>query len=174
MGLPDGNGNDFIRDIRGWSEVPIIVLSARIDEQDKVAALDAGANDYLTKPFGVAELMARIRTALRRRLRVEDENKLLHLGNVVIDMANRRITKNSAEIHLTQIEFRLLTALLNHPGKVMTHRHLLREVWGPNHIEDSHYLRIYMGHLRQKLEDDPARPRYLITETGIGYRLVCQ
>jgi two-component system KDP operon response regulator KdpE len=175
LGLPDGDGKDFIRDVRAWSDMPIVVLSARVDEYDKVAALDAGADDYLTKPFGVAELMARVRVAMRRRVRAgEDRGSLVQLGNVMIDLANRRVTKNDVDVHLTQIEFRLLSVLLSHPEKVLTHRHLLREVWGPTHVEHGHYLRIYMGHLRQKLEDNPARPKFLITETGVGYRFVCQ
>jgi two-component system KDP operon response regulator KdpE len=173
LGLPDGDGRDFIRELRAWSTLPIIVLSARIEEADKVGALDAGADDYLTKPFGVGELLARVRAALRRHRRgVEDESPLARFGEVVVDLANRRVTRGEEEVHLTQVEFRLLAMLLNHPGKVLTHRMLLREVWGPAYVEHSHYLRIYMGHLRQKLEADPARPRHLLTETGIGYRFV--
>jgi two-component system, OmpR family, KDP operon response regulator KdpE len=173
LGLPDGDGRDFIRELRAWSTLPIIVLSARIEEADKVGALDAGADDYLTKPFGVGELLARVRAALRRHRRgVEDESPLVRFGEVVVDLANRRVTRGEEEVHLTQVEFRLLAMLLNHPGKVLTHRMLLREVWGPTYVEHSHYLRIYMGHLRQKLEADPARPRHLLTETGIGYRFV--
>lgn len=173
LGLPDGDGTDFIRQFRGWSSVPIVVLSARAEEHDKVQALDAGADDYLSKPFGMAELLARVRASLRRRTRTGEEGSpVMRFGNVVVDLANRLVSKDDKELHLTQIEFRLLAILLSHPGKVLTHRHLLREVWGPSHVEDSHYLRIYMGHLRQKLEDDPARPKHLITETGIGYRFV--
>jgi two-component system KDP operon response regulator KdpE len=173
LGLPDGEGTDFIREVRAWSAMPIVVLSARVEERDKVEALDAGADDYLTKPFGVAELLARVRASLRRRTRPGDEqNAVVRFGDVVVDLANRHISKSGQEVHLTQIEFRLLAVLLSHPGKVLTHRHLLREVWGPPYVEHGHYLRIYMGHLRQKLEDDPARPRHLITETGIGYRFV--
>jgi len=173
LGLPDGDGTDFIREVRAWSGMPIVVLSARVEEDDKVAALDAGADDYLTKPFGVAELLARVRASLRRHARAgEGLGPSVQFGEVVVDLANRRITKAGTEVHLTQIEFRLLTVLLSHPGKVLTHRHLLREVWGPPYVEHNHYLRIYMGHLRQKLEDDPARPQHLVTETGIGYRFV--
>ena len=173
LGLPDGDGTDFIREVRAWSGMPIVVLSARVEEHDKVAALDAGADDYLSKPFGVGELLARVRAALRRHARAgEGPGSSVQFGDVVVDLANRRVTKAGEETHLTQIEFRLLAVLLSHPGKVLTHRHLLREVWGPPYIEQSHYLRIYMGHLRQKLEDDPARPRHLITETGIGYRFM--
>lgn len=173
LGLPDGDGTDFIRAVRGWSSLPILVLSARAEELDKVEALDAGADDYLTKPFGVSELLARVRVALRRRSHgAEDEGPVVRFGDVTVDLTNRLVTKNENDVHLTQIEFRLLATLLAHPGKVLTHRQLLRDVWGPSHVEHSHYLRIYMGHLRQKLEDDPARPRHLITETGIGYRFV--
>lgn len=173
LGLPDGDGRDFIRALRGWSSMPIVVLSARVEEQDKVEALDAGADDYLSKPFGVAELLARVRVSLRRRGRAgEEQGPEARFGDVVVDMSKRRVSKGGQEVHLTQIEFRLLAVLLSHPGKVLTHRQLLREVWGPSHVEHGHYLRIYMGHLRQKLEDNPARPKHLITETGIGYRFV--
>lgn len=173
LGLPDGNGIDFIRAVRAWSAMPIIVLSARVEERDKVEALDAGADDYLSKPFGVAELLARTRAALRRVAYAGDEQgPLVRFGDVVVDLANRRVSRNGAEIHLTQTEFRLLVVLLQHPGKVLTHRQLLRDVWGPPYVEHSHYLRIYMGHLRRKLEADPARPKHLITETGIGYRFL--
>ena len=149
LGLPDGDGIDFIRDLRQWSQMPIIVLSARSEEHDKIAALDAGADDYLSKPFGIGELQA-----------------------LEVNIPARRILRGSEEIHLTPIEFRLLAALLNNPGKVLTQRQLLNQVWGPNAVEHSHYLRIYMGHLRQKLEADPARPQHLLTETGIGYRFM--
>jgi two-component system KDP operon response regulator KdpE len=173
LGLPDGDGTDFIRAVRAWSGMPIIVLSARVGEHDKVEALDAGADDYLSKPFGVAELLARVRASLRRLARSGDEQgPVVRFADVVVDLANRHVTRGEQEVHLTQVEFRLLAVLLSHPGKVLTHRLLLREVWGPSHVEHSHYLRIYMGHLRQKLEADPARPRHLITETGIGYRFV--
>jgi len=173
LGLPDGDGTDFIRAVRAWSGMPIIVLSARAGEHDKVEALDAGADDYLSKPFGVAELLARMRASLRRTARSGDEQgSVLRFADVVVDLADRRVTRGEQEVHLTQVEFRLLAVLLSHPGKVLTHRLLLREVWGPSHVEHSHYLRIYMGHLRQKLEADPARPRHLITETGIGYRFI--
>jgi two-component system KDP operon response regulator KdpE len=173
LGLPGGDGTDFIREVRAWSTMPIVVLSARVEEHDKVEALDAGADDYLTKPFGVAELLARVRAALRRHTRAgEEQGPVARFGDVVVDLANRQVSKAGQEVHLTQIEFRLLAVLLSHPGKVLTHRQLLREVWGPPYVEHSHYLRIYMGHLRQKLETNPARPRHLITETGVGYRLV--
>lgn len=177
LGLPDGDGIDLIRDVRGWSTVPIIVLSARADESDKIAALDAGADDYLTKPFGVGELLARVRANLRRPRAGaggEDASPLLRFGDVEVDRQARIVRRAGREVHLTPIEYRLLLALLAHAGRVLTHRQLLREVWGPSHAEQSHYLRIYMGHLRQKLEADPAQPRHLLTETGVGYRLVLQ
>ena len=171
LGLPDGDGQDFIRDLRRWSPIPVIVLSARVDETDKVKALDAGADDYLIKPFGIGELLARVRVALRRRGQVTDSpSPLVQLGDVSIDLVSRRITRGDEEIHLTPIEFRLLGELLAHPDKVLTHRQLLLAVWGPTFVEHNHYLRIYMGHLRQKLEQDPTLPRYLLTETGVGYR----
>ncbi|OYY75458.1 MAG: DNA-binding response regulator [Gammaproteobacteria bacterium 28-57-27] len=173
LGLPDMDGSEVIRSVRGWSSLPIIVLSARVQENDKVLALDAGADDYLTKPFGVAELMARIRAHLRRRDQMQGSTEQsFRLGDTLIDFTTRVVTRRGVPVHLTPTEYRLLTVLARNTGKVMTHRHLLREVWGPSHAESSHYLRIYMGHLRQKLEDDPAQPRHLITETGIGYRLV--
>lgn len=172
LGLPDGDGLDFIRDLRQWSQTPIIVLSARTEEQDKIAALDAGADDYLSKPFGIGELQARLRVALRRHGSGSQSDPLVTFSDVRVDLAARRIQRGEEEIHLTPIEFRLLSVLIGHHGKVLTQRQLLREVWGPNAVEHSHYLRIYMGHLRQKLENDPARPRHFITETGIGYRFM--
>jgi two-component system, OmpR family, KDP operon response regulator KdpE len=175
LGLPDMDGVDVIRDIRSWTALPIVVLSARTQESDKIDALDAGADDYLTKPFGVGELMARVRVALRRRATVDtdgQENREFRFGDVRVDLINRQIYRAEQQIHLTAIEYRLLTVLIRNAGKVLTHRQLLKEVWGPSHIESSHYLRTYMAHLRQKLESDPAQPRHLITETGVGYRLV--
>jgi two-component system KDP operon response regulator KdpE len=173
LGLPDGDGVDFIRSVRTFSALPILVLSARTEETSKVAALDAGADDYLTKPFGVAELTARVRAMLRRGTRTSDnESPTVSFGDVTVDLANHSVTRGGNSIHLTPVEFRLLAQLAAHPGKVLTHRALLREVWGPSHVEHSHYLRIYMAHLRQKLEPDPARPRHLLTETGVGYRFV--
>lgn len=175
LGLPDGDGLDVIRDVRGWSAVPIVVLSARADEADKIAALDAGADDYLTKPFGVGELLARVRANLRRpRAAGADgapEELLFSFGDVVVDRQARLVRRGGAEVHLTPIEYRLLTVLMTHAGRVLTHRQLLREVWGPAHAGQNHYLRIYMGHLRQKLEADPAQPKHLLTETAVGYRL---
>ncbi|WP_170975393.1 two-component system response regulator KdpE [Martelella alba] len=172
LGLPDGNGVDFIRDLRQWSAVAILVLSARSDEQDKIDALDAGADDYLTKPFGIGELLARVRVALRRPQRGEDKPSTVNFSAISVDLVNHQVTRDGENLHLTPIEFRLLATLLSYQGKVVTQRQLLREVWGPNAVEHSHYLRIYMGHLRQKLETDPARPCHLLTETGIGYRFV--
>lgn len=172
LGLPDGDGIDFIRDLRQWSQIPIIVLSARTEESDKITALDAGADDYLSKPFGIGELQARLRVALRRHAASTPDEPVVTFSNIRVDLANRRIQRNDEEIHLTPIEFRLLAVLLNNHGKVLTQRQLLSQVWGPNAVEHSHYLRIYMGHLRQKLEVDPARPCHLITETGIGYRFM--
>jgi Response regulators consisting of a CheY-like receiver domain and a winged-helix DNA-binding domain len=174
LGLPDMDGVEVIRDLRAWTELPIIVLSARAQEADKIDALDSGADDYLTKLFGVGELMARIRVVLRRRAAPEDEHQIreFHFGDVRVDLLHRRIYHQDQEIHLTSIEYRLLTVLIRNVGKVLTHRQLLKEVWGPSHVESSHYLRTYMAHLRQKLESDPAQPKHLITETGVGYRLV--
>ncbi|WPU21802.1 two-component system response regulator KdpE [Cedecea neteri] len=172
LGLPDGDGIDFIRDFRQWSQTPVIVLSARSDEQAKIAALDAGADDFLSKPFGIGELQARLRVALRRHASIVQPDPVYQFSEIRVDLASRRITRGEEEIHLTPIEFRLLATLLNNHGKVLTQRQLLNQVWGPNAVEHSHYLRIYMGHLRQKLESDPARPRHLLTETGIGYRFM--
>lgn len=173
LGLPDGDGTDLVRDLRTWSAVPIIVLSARTDENDKVAVLDAGADDYLTKPFGVPELLARARANLRRqRNTAVPMNPRFEFGDVTVDLVARNVQKKGADIHLTPIEYRLLTVLITNVGRVLTHRQLLREVWGANQSESHHYLRVYMGHLRQKLEDDPAQPKHLITETAVGYRLV--
>lgn len=171
LGLPDMDGIDVIRDLRAWNQIPVLVLSAREAENEKVAALDAGADDYLVKPFGTAELLARVRVALRHARRSDDGEVVFSFGDVHLDLAARLVQKGNAEIHLTPIEYRLLTTLVAHAGKVLTHRQLLREVWGPNSVEHSHYLRIYMAQLRQKLENDPARPRHLLTETGVGYRL---
>ncbi len=170
LGLPDGDGVDFIRDLRAWSGVPILVLSARVEEYDKVAALDAGADDYLVKPFGVAELLARVRAVSRRYLQDPGGASVVTFGQIHVDLEMRQVTRADQPVRLTPIEFRLLSVLVSRPDKVLTHRQLLREVWGPVYVERSHYLRIYMGHLRQKLEADPTRPRHFITETGIGYR----
>jgi two-component system KDP operon response regulator KdpE len=171
LGLPDGNGIDLIRDLRGWSDVPVLILSARSQENDKIDALDAGADDYLTKPFSVGELRARVRALLRRRARSgEGATPLVEFGEVKVDLSRRVVSRAGAEVHLTPIEYRLLATLLGHPGKVLTQRNLLREIWGPSYIESSHYLRVYVGHLRQKLEIDPTQPSHFLTETGVGYR----
>jgi two-component system KDP operon response regulator KdpE len=173
LGLPDIDGVDLIRQLRAWSTLPVLVLSARSDEGKKVDALDAGADDYLTKPFGTSELMARIRAQLRRRGAGEGEAEpVFRFGEVTVDFPNRTVTRGDAAVHLTPTEYKLLAALVRNAGKVLTHTQLLREAWGTGYAERSHYLRIYMGHLRQKLEADPARPAHIITETGVGYRLV--
>jgi two-component system, OmpR family, KDP operon response regulator KdpE len=173
LGLPDGDGIDFIIDVRNWSSVPIIVLSARTQESEKIRALDTGADDYLTKPFGVGELLARVRSTLRRHHQpTADQQGVIQFGDVKVDIKARLVKKAEQIVHLTPIEYRLLKVLATNVGRVVTNPQLLREVWGPSHSEHSHYLRVYMGHLRQKLEDDPAQPRYLLTETGVGYRLL--
>ena len=173
LGLPDGDGMEFLRDLRGWSKVPVIVLSARVGEQDKIDALDGGADDYLTKPFGVGELLARVRaTARRRQLAGTGLGVVFEFGDVKVDLSLRTVEKGGAAIHLTPIEYRLLGLLIANVGKVLTHRQILRDVWGPSHVDDGHYVRVYMGHLRHKLESDPAQPKYILTETAVGYRLV--
>jgi two-component system KDP operon response regulator KdpE len=171
LGLPDIDGVEVVRRLREWSSVPVLVLSARAREPDKIAALDAGADDYLTKPFGMGELTARIRVALRHRARAGTPDAApLRCGSLVVDLDARRIMRDGEEVHLTPIEFRLLGALVRHADRVVTHRQLLKEVWGPAYIERQHYLRVHMAALRQKLESDPARPRFLRTEAGVGYR----
>ena len=171
LALPDYDGRELIKQIRAWSPMPIVVLSARHQEQTKIEALDAGADDYLTKPFGIGELLARVRVALRHAARTP-VGQVLQLGSASIDLEKRRVVRDGTEVHLTPIEFRLLAVLAKHLGMVVTHRQLLSEVWGPSHIGQTHYLRIYMKQLRDKLEEDPVRPRYLVTETGVGYRLL--
>jgi two-component system, OmpR family, KDP operon response regulator KdpE len=173
LGLPDRDGTELIRELRTWSAVPVIVLSARTAEREKIAALDAGADDYLTKPFGVGELLARVRATMRRRRQPPGEvSAVFRFGNVEVDMDTRRVRRNGEDVHLTPVEYRLLSLLIANAGKVLTHRQILREVWGPAGVEHSHYARVYMGHLRRKLEDEPAQPRHLLTETAVGYRLV--
>ena len=175
LGLPDGNGMSLLRDLRGWSPLPVIVLSARGDERDKIEALDAGADDYLVKPFSVGELSARVRAALRRRDRsAAPASSIVAFGDCELDLARRQVRRAGAHVHLTPVEYKLAAALVAREGQVLTHRQLLREVWGPGSIEHSHYLRIYMAHLRKKLEFDPAQPMHFLTETGVGYRFVAQ
>jgi two-component system, OmpR family, KDP operon response regulator KdpE len=172
LGLPDGDGIDFIGDLRKWSNVPVIVLSARVNEADKIRALDAGADDFLSKPFGVGELLARVRATLRRQRQPQaDSAGQVQFGEVSVDLPNRRVTRRGEHVHLTPTEYRLLSVLVANANRVMTAPQLLRAVWGPAQSDNSHYLRIYMGHLRHKLEDDPAQPQYLLTETAVGYRL---
>jgi two-component system KDP operon response regulator KdpE len=172
LGLPDLDGIEVTRRLREWSATPVIVLSARGMERDKVEALDAGADDYLTKPFGTGELLARIRVALRNAARAGGAGEpVFEHGGLRVDLGARRVSVGEREVRLTRTEYRLLAVLVKHAGKVVTHRQLLREVWGPGAVEQSHYVRVYMGQLRRKLEDDPARPHHLVTETGVGYRL---
>jgi two-component system, OmpR family, KDP operon response regulator KdpE len=172
LGLPDFDGVEVIRRIREWSPMPILVLSARVQERAKIDALDAGADDYVTKPFGVGELLARVRAALRHAVRILSGKNTLALEDATIDLEARKATRGDKEVHLTPIEFRIVACLVKHLGMVVTHRQLLGEVWGPTHVMDTHYLRIYMKQLRDKLEIDPVRPRHFVTETGVGYRLV--
>lgn len=173
LGLPDMDGVEVVSAIRAWSEMPIIVLSARSAEVQKIEALDAGADDYLTKPFGLGELLARIRVALRHTSVPTEQTEagVFVTGNLKIDLVNRRVFNEDQEVHLTPIQYRLLAVLVKHAGKILTHRQILKEVWGPNSVESPHYLRIYMSQLRHKLESDPAQPRYLLTESGVGYWL---
>ena len=170
LGLPDMDGMQVIRSLREWSKVPIIVLSVRGRESDKIAALDAGADDYVTKPFGMGELMARIRAALRNRLEKEIDEPVFQSGGLVVDLARRMVSVEGREVRLTPTEYDLLRVLVINAGKVLTHPHLLREVWGPADVDETHYVRVYIGQLRQKIEADPARPRYILTEPGVGYR----
>jgi two-component system, OmpR family, KDP operon response regulator KdpE len=173
LGLPDIDGLEVTRRLREWSDIPIIVLSAREQEQDKIKALDAGADDYLTKPFGAGELLARIRVAIRHKVMLQSTSgePVFILDNLRIDMSQRQVFLNEQEVHLTPIEYKLLTVLIQNAGKVVTHSQLLKEVWGPSYTKETQYLRVYMTQLRHKLESDPARPRFLINEPGIGYRL---
>jgi len=174
LGLPDMDGLEVIKDTRNWSNVPIIILSARTQESEKVAALDAGADDFVSKPFGTPELLARLRAQLRRRAMLSDVNQLgvYVFGSITVDLPKRLVSKNGQTIHLTPIEFRLFTELVKNAGRVVTQRQLLKEVWGPSYVDNEHYLRIYMSHLRQKLEDNPTQPEHLITEIGVGFRFI--
>ena len=173
LGLPDGDGVELIREVRAWSDMPILVLSARTAETQKVEALDAGADDFLVKPFSTAELLARVRAQLRRLARAAGGAKAaLQLGRTTIDFVRRHVQRDGVEVHLTPIEFRLLTCLAQNPDTVLTHRQLLHAVWGPGHAANSHYVRIYMAQLRKKIEEEPSRPRHILTETGVGYRFL--
>jgi two-component system KDP operon response regulator KdpE len=176
LGLPDVDGQEVLKQLREWLHAPIIVLSARDQEAQKIAALDHGADDYLTKPFSTGELLARIRVALRHAARVESdrESAAFTCGDLKVDLSARRVFVKEAEVHLTPIEYKLLTALVHHAGKVLTHRHILKEVWGPDQVQETHYLRVFMAGLRRKIETDPAQPRYLLTEQGVGYRLATE
>ena len=173
LGLPDGDGLDVLAQLRQWSRAPVVIISARDREDDKIAALDAGADDYLTKPFGVGELLARVRVALRHAAQIASGNQepIFQTGALRVDLEHRRVFVGEGEVHLTPIEYKLLAELVRHAGKVLTHRHLLREVWGSGYDSESHYLRVHMGSLRRKIEENSSRPRYLRTEPGIGYRL---
>jgi two-component system KDP operon response regulator KdpE len=172
LGLPDMDGVDLTRRVREWSKIPIIVVSARGKEQDKVNALDAGADDYLTKPFGIGELLARLRVAFRHRAATTVTSEpAFQTGDLRVDLVRREVTVAGNAVHLTPNEYRLLAILVKYAGRVLTHRQLLNEIWGPNAVQETHYLRVYMNQLRQKVESDPAQPRYLLTEPGVGYRL---
>ncbi|MBZ8142164.1 two-component system response regulator KdpE [Rubrivivax gelatinosus] len=171
LGLPDGDGVELIRELRGWSAAPVIVLSARTGEDDKIAALDAGADDYLVKPFGAGELLARVRAQLRRQtLQTPDGEPVIRFGDISIDLARRRVQRGDEDLHLTPIEYKLLTCLASQPDRVITHQQLLKAVWGPGHAEDTHYVRVHMANLRKKIEAQPSMPAHLLTEAGIGYR----
>jgi two-component system, OmpR family, KDP operon response regulator KdpE len=171
LGLPDMDGLDIIRRVREWSTIPVIVLSVRGREDEKIAVLDGGADDYVTKPFNMGELLARIRAALRRRLQAEVEEPVFRSAGLTVDLVRRVVLVDDGEVKLTPKEYDLLRVLVIHAGKVVTHQHLLREVWGPASVYETHYLRVYIGQLRQKIEPDPAQPRYILTEPGVGYRL---
>lgn len=172
LGLPDVEGLEVIADLRAWTKAPILILSARGEDQSKIDALDAGADDYLTKPFSVGELLARIRVALRHAARRDDSGEtLVEIGELRINLADRQVHVGPREIRLTATEYRLLAALARHAGRVVTHRQLLKEVWGPGSVDETHYLRVYMAQLRHKLEDNASQPRYLLTEPAVGYRL---
>lgn len=176
LGLPDMDGQELLTQLREWLTAPVIVLSARDQEQQKIMALDHGADDYLTKPFSTGELLARIRAALRHAARIGGESAATtyEIGELKVDLAARRVFTGGNEVHLTPIEFKLLTTMIHSAGKVLTHRQLLKEVWGPQQVTETHYLRVFMANLRRKLEADPARPRYLLTDQGVGYRLASE
>lgn len=171
LGLPDSDGKEIVQRIREWSDVPIIILTARDQEQEKIDTLDVGADDYITKPFGVGELMARMRVSLRRAAHSEDE-PVITCGDLAVDLAQRRVTVSGREIRLTPTEYDIIKVLAQNAGKVMTHKQLLKHVWGTSYNEDTHYIRVYIGQLRRKIEENPTQPRYIITESGVGYRLI--
>ncbi len=174
LGLPDLDGQEVLRRLREWLTAPIIILSVRDQEQQKIEALDHGADDYVTKPFSMGELLARMRTALRHAHPVGPASSIISIGDLRVDLAARLVFRKDAEVHLTPLEYKLLVTLIQHSGKVLTHRFLLREVWGPLHSDETHYLRVFVASLRRKLEDDPTRPRYLLTEQGVGYRFAAE
>ena len=172
LGLPDMDGKDVLGELREWSLVPVLVLSVRASEGEKVLALDGGANDYVTKPFAIQEFLARVRVLLRQAAAGEQQDAVVQSGPLRLDFAYRRVTLDAAEVALTRKEYAVLAMLARHPGRVVTQQQLLKDIWGPSHVEDSHYLRVVIGHLRQKLGDDPAAPRFIVTEAGVGYRLL--
>ncbi len=174
LGLPDLDGQDVLKRLREWYSSPLIVLSARDQEPQKIKALDSGADDYVTKPFGIGELLARMRTAIRHAHRVGPEATTVTIGDLRVDLAARLVYRNDKEVHLTPLEYKLLMTMIKHAGKVLTHRYLLREVWGPQDSQENHYLRVFVASMRRKLEDDPARPRYILTEQGVGYRFASE
>ncbi len=173
LGLPDIDGMSVIRSIREWSQTPVIILSVRGREQDKIQALDAGADDYVTKPFGMGELMARVRTALRNRIRQQIDDPVFIHGDLRVDLSRRVVQVGGNDVKLTPTEYELLRVLVTHAGKVVTHQQLLRQVWGPADVDETHYLRVYIGQLRHKIEADPSQPQHILTEPGVGYRLRC-
>ncbi|UUY07554.1 response regulator [Pseudomonas sp. J452] len=172
LGLPDMDGQQVLRELREWSTVPVLVLSVRASEGEKVLALDGGANDYVTKPFGIQEFLARVRVLLRQAGAGEQQEAVVSSGPLSLDFAYRRVTLDGVEVALTRKEYAVLAMLARHLGRVVTQQQLLKDIWGPTHVEDSHYLRVVVGHLRQKLGDDPAAPRFILTEAGVGYRLL--
>jgi two-component system, OmpR family, KDP operon response regulator KdpE len=174
LGLPDLDGQDVLKRLREWYTSPVIVLSARDQEPQKIKALDSGADDYVTKPFGIGELLARMRTAMRHARRVGPEATTVTIGDLRVDLAARLVYRNDEEVHLTPLEYKLLVTMIKHAGKVLTHRFLLREVWGPQDSQENHYLRVFVASMRRKLEADPARPRYILTEQGVGYRFAAE
>ncbi|MDF2501299.1 MAG: kdpE 1 [Anaerosporomusa subterranea] len=173
LGLPDIDGKEVVQQIREWSQMPIIILTARDQEQEKVQTLDSGADDYITKPFGVSELMARMRVSLRRASHTEKE-LILTCGDLTVDITQRRVTVGGREVKLTPTEYNILKELIQHAGKVLTHKQLLGAIWGKYHIEDTHYIRLFISQLRHKIEENPTQPRYIISEPGVGYRLMCK